>query len=38
MGIEAELEDFGLVLPEPRQVPSGLRLPFAWASNSTVPK
>jgi hypothetical protein len=38
MRIEAKLEDFGLVLPEPMQVPSGLRLPFAWASNSTVPK
>jgi hypothetical protein len=38
MRIEAELEDFGLVLPEPMQVPSGLRLRFAWASNSTVPK
>ena len=30
MGIEADLEDLGLVLPEPMQVPSGLRLPFAW--------
>jgi len=29
MRIEAKLEDFGLVLPEPMQVPSGLRLPFA---------
>ncbi len=38
MRIEAELEDFGLVLPEPMQVPSGLRLPFAWASNCTAPK
>jgi hypothetical protein len=30
MHIEAKLEDLGLVLPEPMQVPSGLRLPFAW--------
>jgi enamine deaminase RidA (YjgF/YER057c/UK114 family) len=30
MRIEAKLEDFGLVLPEPMQVPSGLWLPFAW--------
>ena len=30
MNIEAKLEDLGLVLPEPMQVPQGLRLPFAW--------
>ena len=30
MRIEAKLEDLGLVLPEPMQVPQGLRLPFAW--------
>jgi enamine deaminase RidA (YjgF/YER057c/UK114 family) len=30
MHIEAKLEDLGLVLPEPMQVPQGLRLPFAW--------
>ncbi len=30
MRIEAKLEDLGLVLPEPMQVPSGLRSPFAW--------
>jgi enamine deaminase RidA (YjgF/YER057c/UK114 family) len=30
MHIEAKLEDLGLVLPEPMQVPPGLRLPFAW--------
>jgi hypothetical protein len=29
MRIEADLEDLGLVLPEPMQVPSGLRLPLA---------
>jgi len=28
--IEAKLEELGLVLPEPMQVPQGLRLPFAW--------
>jgi hypothetical protein len=28
--IEARLEDLGLVLPEPMQVSSCLRLPFAW--------
>ena len=30
MRIEAKLEALGLVLPEPMQVPQGLRLPFAW--------
>jgi enamine deaminase RidA (YjgF/YER057c/UK114 family) len=30
MRIEAKLEDLGLVLPEPMQVPPDLRLPFAW--------
>jgi enamine deaminase RidA (YjgF/YER057c/UK114 family) len=30
MHIEAKLEALGLVLPEPMQVPPGLRLPFAW--------
>jgi hypothetical protein len=30
MRIEAKLEELGLVLPEPMQVPPGLRLPFAW--------
>ena len=30
MHIEGKLEDLGLVLPEPMQVPPGLRLPFAW--------
>ncbi len=30
MHIEGKLEDLGLVLPEPMQVPQGLRLPFAW--------
>ena len=30
MHIEAKLEDLGLVLPEPMEVPEGLRLPFAW--------
>ncbi len=30
MRIEAKLETLGLVLPEPMQVPPGLRLPFAW--------
>jgi enamine deaminase RidA (YjgF/YER057c/UK114 family) len=30
MHIEAKLEHLGLVLPEPMQVPQGLRLPFAW--------
>jgi enamine deaminase RidA (YjgF/YER057c/UK114 family) len=30
MNIEAKLEGLGLVLPEPMQVPQGLRLPFAW--------
>ena len=30
MRIEAKLEELGLVLPEPMQVPPGLRLPFSW--------
>ena len=30
MHIEAKLEDLGLILPEPMQVPSGLRMPFSW--------
>jgi enamine deaminase RidA (YjgF/YER057c/UK114 family) len=30
MHIEAKLEELGLVLPEPMQVPQGLRLPFSW--------
>ena len=30
MRIEANLAELGLVLPEPMQAPSGLRLPFAW--------
>ena len=30
MRIEAKLEDLGLVLPEPMQVPAGLRMPFSW--------
>ena len=30
MHIEAKLEALGLVLPEPMQGPSDLRLPFAW--------
>jgi enamine deaminase RidA (YjgF/YER057c/UK114 family) len=30
MRIEAKLEELGLMLPEPMQVPQGLRLPFAW--------
>ncbi len=30
MRIEAKLEDLGLVLPEPMQVPVGLRMPFSW--------
>ena len=30
MNIEAKLEGLGLVLPEPMQVPQGLRLPFVW--------
>ena len=30
MYIEAKLEDLVLVLPEPLQVPQGLRLPFTW--------
>ena len=30
MDVEAKLEELGLVLPEPMQVPPGLRLPFSW--------
>lgn len=30
MRIEAKLDELGLVLPEPMQVPPGLRLPFTW--------
>ncbi len=30
MHIEAKLEDLGLILPKPMQVPSGLRMPFSW--------
>ena len=30
MHIEAKLEELGLTLPEPMQVPSGLRMPFCW--------
>ena len=30
MRIEAKLEDLGLVLPEPMQVPAGLLMPFSW--------
>ena len=30
MHMEAKLEELGHVLPEPMQVPQGLRLPFAW--------
>ena len=30
MKVEAKLEELGLVLPEPRKVPPGLVLPFAW--------
>jgi hypothetical protein len=30
MRIEAKLEELGLVLSEPMQVPSGLQLPFSW--------
>ena len=29
MHIEAKLEELGLILPEPMQVPSGLVLPFS---------
>lgn len=28
--IEAKLQEMGLVLPKPLQVPPGLRMPFAW--------
>jgi enamine deaminase RidA (YjgF/YER057c/UK114 family) len=28
--IEAKLDKLGLVLPEPMQVPPGLRMPFSW--------
>jgi enamine deaminase RidA (YjgF/YER057c/UK114 family) len=30
MRVEAKLEELGLVLPEPMQVPLGLRMPFSW--------
>lgn len=30
MDVEAKLERFGLVLPEPTKVPPGLVLPFSW--------
>ena len=30
MRIEAKLEELGLILSEPMQVPSGLELPFSW--------
>jgi enamine deaminase RidA (YjgF/YER057c/UK114 family) len=30
MRVEAKLEELGLVLPEPMQVPPGLRMPFSW--------
>ena len=30
MHIEAKLQELGLILPEPMQVPSGLQLPFSW--------
>ncbi len=30
MNVEAKLEELGLVLPEPVQIPPGLVLPFAW--------
>jgi enamine deaminase RidA (YjgF/YER057c/UK114 family) len=30
MEVEARLEELGLVLPEPLQVPPGLHLPFSW--------
>jgi enamine deaminase RidA (YjgF/YER057c/UK114 family) len=30
MSIEAKLQELGLVLPEPMQVPQGLRMPFSW--------
>lgn len=30
MKIESKLEDLGLTLPEPMQLPPGMRLPFAW--------
>lgn len=30
MRIDAKLEELGLVLPEPMQVPSGVQLPFSW--------
>ncbi|HEX8227981.1 MAG TPA: RidA family protein [Chloroflexia bacterium] len=30
MLIESKLEALGLVLPEPMQVPAGLRMPFSW--------
>ena len=30
MHLEAKLQELGLILPEPMQVPSGLQLPFSW--------
>ena len=30
MRVEAKLEELKLVLPEPMQVPPGLRMPFSW--------
>ena len=30
MRIEAKLEELGLILPEPMEMPSGLQLPFSW--------
>ena len=30
MTVEAKLEEMGLALPEPAQVPPGLVLPFSW--------
>ena len=37
MHIEAKFEDLGLILPEPMQVPSGLRMPFSWVCAATGP-
>ena len=30
MRMEAKLEELGLILPEPMEMPSGLELPFSW--------
>jgi len=30
MGVEARLEELGLVLPAPMQLPPGVEFPFAW--------